>query len=103
MSAGSEFIVDDTGTSVSDQTMCAAMATLVFRTYPSSTVVVTVDQPLIYERLAERYGGRVRRCPVDLQALMQAATEDGVVMAGDGSGNFVFPAAPGRRWAVRPG
>lgn len=85
------FVVDDTGTSVSDQIMCVAMAALVFRTYPGSTVVVTVDQPLIFERLAERYGGRVRRCAVDLQALMQAAAEDGVVMAGDGGGSFVFP------------
>jgi mannose-1-phosphate guanylyltransferase / phosphomannomutase len=85
------FVADDTGASVPDPTMCAAMAALVFRTYPGSTVAVTVDQPLVYERLAERYGGRVRRCPVDLQALMQAATEESVVMAGDGTGNFVFP------------
>ena len=72
--------------------MCAAMASLVFRTYPGSTVVVTADQPLLYERLAERYGGYIRRCPADPQALMQAAAEDGITMAGDGSGYFVFPA-----------
>jgi mannose-1-phosphate guanylyltransferase/phosphomannomutase len=51
-----------------------------------------VDQPLVYEQLARRYGGRVRRCPLDPQALMQAASDDKVVMACDGTGNFVFPA-----------
>ena len=67
------FVADDHGNTVSDPIMCAAMSALVFRTYPGSTVVVTVDQPLLYERLAERYGGYVRRCPADPQALMQAA------------------------------
>jgi mannose-1-phosphate guanylyltransferase/phosphomannomutase len=86
------FVADDQGNTVSDPVMCAAMASLVFRTYPGSTVVVTVDQPLVYERLAELNGGNVRRCPADPQALMQAAADEGVTMAGDGTGYFVFPA-----------
>lgn len=86
------FIVDDAGNAVPGPVMGAAMAALVFRTYPGCTVVVTVDQPLLYEQLAKRYGGRVRRCPLDPQALMQAASDHKAVMACDGSGNFVFPA-----------
>lgn len=86
------FVVDDTGANVPDPTMCVAMAALVFRALPNSTIVVPVDQPLVFERLAERYGGHVRRCPVDLQSLMTAATGEGVAMAGDGTGNFIFPA-----------
>jgi mannose-1-phosphate guanylyltransferase / phosphomannomutase len=86
------FVADDRGNTVSDPVMCAAMAALVFRTYPGSTVIVTVDQPLLYERLAEIYGGHIRRCPADPQALMQAAADDGIIMAGDGTGQFVFPA-----------
>jgi mannose-1-phosphate guanylyltransferase/phosphomannomutase len=86
------FIADDTGNAVSDPVMCAAMAALVFRTYPGSTVVVAVDQPLLYEQLARRHGGRVVRCPLDPQALMQAASDNKAIMAGDGTGNFVFPA-----------
>ena len=85
------FIADDTGATVSDPVMCAAMAALVFQTYPGSVVAVTADQPLVYEQLARRYGGQVLRCPVDPLALMHAATQPGVVMAGDGTGNFVFP------------
>ncbi len=86
------FVADDTGATVPDPVMCAAMASLVFQTYPGSVVAVTSDQPLVYEKLARRYGGQVLRCPVDSQALMHAATQPAVVMAGDGTGNFVFPA-----------
>ncbi len=86
------FLVDGSGSGLSDPVACAAMAALVFRTYPGSTVVVTADQSRVFERLAECYGGRVLRCPFDQQALMEAADGDGVIMAGDGTGAFVFPA-----------
>jgi mannose-1-phosphate guanylyltransferase/phosphomannomutase len=86
------FVIDDTGSNVSDPKMCAAMAALVFQTAPGSTVVVTADQSRVFEHLAQRYGGHVRRCPMDPQSLMAAAATDGIAMAGDGTGNFVFPA-----------
>lgn len=86
------FVVDDTGADVPDPLMCVAMAALVFRAYPGSTVVVTADQSNVFERLAQQYGGHVQRCSVDPQSLMAAAAADGVAMAGDGTGNFVFPA-----------
>lgn len=85
------FVVDDSGANVADPQMCAAMALLVFRAHPGCTIVVTADQSQVFERLAQRYGGQVRRCPVDPQSLMAAAATDGVVMAGDGTGNYVFP------------
>ena len=86
------FLVDETGVSLSDATTCAALAALVFQCHPGSTIVITVDQSCVFERLAERYGGNVCRCPIDPQALMEAASDGGVTMAGDGTGNFVFPA-----------
>lgn len=86
------YVADETGTTVADAVMCAAMASMVFQAHPGSTVVVTADQPLVYEDLARQYGGHVRRCQADPLALMLAATEDGVAMAGDGTGSFIFPA-----------
>ncbi len=86
------FVVDENGVDVPDPVMCAAMAALVFRAYPGSTIVVTANQSQLFERLAQRYGGHVRRCPNDPQALMTAAAAGDVVMAGDGTGNFVFSA-----------
>ena len=85
------YVADDTGSTVPDRVMAVAMAALVYRATPGCTVAVTMDQPHVYEQLAEKYGGQVRRIAVDLQALMSAATEPDVVMATDGSGNFVFP------------
>jgi mannose-1-phosphate guanylyltransferase/phosphomannomutase len=86
------FLVDGTGANVPNAVMCAAMAALVFQSYPGSTIAITVDQSQIFERLAARYGGNVRRCPVDSQALMEATAESGAIMGGDGTGGFVFPA-----------
>lgn len=85
------FVVDDQGVALSDATLCAAMAALVFQAYPGSTIIVTADQSQVFEKLAKRYGGHVRRCPGDPQALMEAAAAGGVVLAGDGIGNYVFP------------
>ncbi len=85
------FAVDDTGRGIPDAVLGAAMAALVFRQHPGCTVVVTADQSQVFEQLAAQYGGQVRRCPVDPQALMQAAAEGNVAMACDGTGNFVFP------------
>jgi phosphomannomutase len=85
------FVVDDTGANVPDLVLAVAMAVLVFRSHPSSTIVTTMEQPCAFEKIAELYGGSVRRCAVDPQALMRAAASEDVVMACDGTGNFVFP------------
>jgi mannose-1-phosphate guanylyltransferase/phosphomannomutase len=86
------FVVDETGAMLPDPLTCAALAALVFQSHPGSTIVIPADQSLVFERLAQQYDGHVRRCPVDAQALMEAASTGDVVMAGDGTGNFVFPA-----------
>jgi mannose-1-phosphate guanylyltransferase/phosphomannomutase len=86
------FVVDDSGANVSDPVLAVAMAALAFRSRPGSTIIVTTDQSRVFERLAQLYGGAVRRCAVDPQALMQAAASGDVEMACDGTGNFVFPA-----------
>ena len=39
------YVADDTGSTVPDRVMAAAMAALVFRSNPGCTVAVTVDQP----------------------------------------------------------
>lgn len=86
------FVVDETGAMLEDAVVLAAVAALVFQSYPGGAVVVPADQSLVVEQLAQRYGGKVRRCPVDAQALMEAASQGDVVMGGDGAGNFIFPA-----------
>ena len=86
------FLVDDTGVDLPDAIASAAMADLVFRAHPGATIVVAADQSHVFERLGERHNGHIRRCPVDLQAMMEAAAGSDAIMATDGGGNFIFPA-----------
>jgi mannose-1-phosphate guanylyltransferase/phosphomannomutase len=67
------------------------MATLALRARLGGTIVVPVHMPNIFERIAGELGGKVLRCKVDSHDLMNMAARDGVVMAADGMGNYVFP------------
>jgi mannose-1-phosphate guanylyltransferase/phosphomannomutase len=85
------FVVDDRGEILDDRTFCAAMAVLALRANGGGTIAIPVSQPALFEQIAAQYGGSVLRTKVDSHALMEAATQEGVIMAGDGAGNFVFP------------
>jgi mannose-1-phosphate guanylyltransferase/phosphomannomutase len=87
------FLVDDRGRLLSDAVGCAAIADLSMRAAGGGVLAVPLDQPMIFEQIAARYGGRVVRTKTDSHALMRACVrEEGVIMAGDGTGNFIFPA-----------
>jgi mannose-1-phosphate guanylyltransferase / phosphomannomutase len=84
------FLVDDRGRIVPAVAAAAALASLALKAEGGGTIVVPVNVPSIFEQVAARYGGSVIRTRVDLYDLM-AAARDGVTMAADGSGNFIFP------------
>lgn len=83
--------IDDRGTSLSPTTSLAALAVLAWRAAGGGTVAIPVTQPSMFESLAQRFGGSVLRTRFDMGALMAAAREPGVILAGDGEGNFIFP------------
>ncbi len=85
------FVVDDTGRILDVQIVAAVLAELTLRIEPGNTIVVPVDLSHVFDRIAAAHGGQVQRTRVDLQALMAACTQEGVAMATDGAGNFVFP------------
>ncbi len=85
------FLVDHIGRRVSGVHAAAALATLALRANPGGTIVVPVHMPSIFERIAADHGGQVLRCKVDPHALMDMSDREGVVIAADGTGNFVFP------------
>ena len=85
------FIVDDQGHLLSDETACAAMAALALRQAGGGTIVVPVNQSKVFEHIAAQYGGQVKRTQLDSQSLMEAASQEGVIMAGDGAGSFICP------------
>jgi mannose-1-phosphate guanylyltransferase/phosphomannomutase len=85
------FLVNETGQRVPEVDACAAMAKLALQATPGGTIVVPVNLPDVFEKIAGQHGGRVIRCKVDPHNLMEAAARDDVVLAGDGAGSFVFP------------
>jgi mannose-1-phosphate guanylyltransferase/phosphomannomutase len=67
------------------------MAALALRQTGSGTIVVPVNLSNVFEHIAAQYGGQVKRTKLDSQSLMEASSREGVIMAGDGAGSFIFP------------
>ncbi len=84
------FFIDNTGQALEPALAAAAMADLIWRDYPTATLALPVHAPMMYERLAERYGGRVVRTKVDIQALMSVVSEQDIALAVDDDGHFIF-------------
>lgn len=85
------FLVDNQGRCLDGITACACMVALALQASGGGNVAVPVNLPSIFEKLAERFGGSVIRTKCNLQALMKASKTEGVIVAGDGAGNFIFP------------
>ena len=85
------FLVDHTGQLVPEIAASAALATLALRSDAGGTLVVPVHVPNIFEQIAATHQGHVLRCKMDSHDLMEMSSREGVVMAADGMGNYVFP------------
>jgi mannose-1-phosphate guanylyltransferase/phosphomannomutase len=85
------FLVDHQGQYVPELTASLAMASLALRANPGGTVVVPVHLPNAFEQIAAEHGGQVLRCKMDVHDLMETSARQGVVLAADGAGNFIFP------------
>jgi mannose-1-phosphate guanylyltransferase/phosphomannomutase len=85
------FLVDHKGQYVPDLIASAAMASLALQSNGGGTIVAPVHLPSIFETIAAQYDARVLRCKMDPHALMTASADEGVIMAADGMGNFIFP------------
>jgi mannose-1-phosphate guanylyltransferase/phosphomannomutase len=85
------FLVDHEGQYVPDLIASAAMASLALQSNRGGTIVAPVHLPSIFEQIAAQYDGRVLRCKMDPHDLMTESAHEGVIMAADGMGNFVFP------------
>lgn len=85
------FLVDDRGRRVEGMRALVLMVGLSLAAAGGGTVAVPVSAPLAVEQLAERYGGKVLRTRVSPAALMEVCAELPILVAGDGSGSFIFP------------
>ena len=85
------FLVDRRGRRVPELKAGAALATLALRAHPGGSLVVPVHMPSVFEKIAAEYGGQVLRCKMDPSDMMGMSARDGVIMATDGGGNYIFP------------
>jgi mannose-1-phosphate guanylyltransferase/phosphomannomutase len=83
--------VDDRGNLLKGVTACAAMVELALRDAPGSTIAVPANLPNIFEKIADRHGGRIIRTEVEFDTITKAISSRKVIMAGNGRGNFIFP------------
>jgi mannose-1-phosphate guanylyltransferase/phosphomannomutase len=91
-------LVDDQGNIVDPMTALAAFAVLAWRATPGAQVAVPLTAPLMFDHLAEKYGGSVQRVQANPQAQMRTADlssagggEGDLVLVGDGDGSYVIP------------
>jgi mannose-1-phosphate guanylyltransferase/phosphomannomutase len=84
-------MVDCKGRRVPRMQLLAVLASLIFRQQEGAAVAVPVDAPMVFETLAAQYKGKVIRTRLDPQAIMAAASQRGVLLAGDGRGGTIFP------------
>jgi mannose-1-phosphate guanylyltransferase/phosphomannomutase len=85
-------VVDDRGRILDGTKMLAVMTSLFLRKYRGGTVAAPVTAPNALEHIAERYEGHIQHTRVQAYAILSAAGREGIVLAGDGNGGYVFPA-----------
>jgi len=85
------FLVDDRGKVLVSGLATVVLACLALRTYGGGTIAVPVTVSRTLEAVAGQYGGRVIRTRLDMHDVMEASTQEGVIMASDGTDGFVFP------------
>ena len=85
------FLVNGRGEYVPEMVAAAAMASLALQAHPGGTIVVPVHLPTLFEKVAAEQGGQVLRCKMDTHDLMNMSAREGVIMAADGMGNYIFP------------
>jgi len=85
------FLVDDRGKILPSGLAAVALAALALQAHSGGIIAMPVTVSRTLETIASQYGGRVIRTKADMHDVMEAATQEGVVMAADGADNFIFP------------
>ena len=84
-------VIDDRGRILDGMKLLSVMTSLFLRRHRGGTIAAPVTAPSALQHIAKRYDGFVLQTKVLPHALMTAAGREGVVLVGDGSGQFAFP------------
>ncbi len=85
------FLVDEQGNVLSDVEAAALMVELALFANPGRLVAALITLPNAFDTIVNWHGGRLARIGNNMQRLMLSAQEDGMLMAIDGTGNYIFP------------
>ncbi len=85
------FLADDKGELIPDELALAIVALLVARTQPPGTLAAPITASSVLEELVGPHGFKVQRTKSSPRAIMEAATQEGMVFVGDAFGGFIFP------------
>ena len=85
------FIVDEKGRWIDGGKMLQILAILAFGNKQGCTITVPASASGNLEKLADKYGGRVIRTPINTSALLDAAISHSAFMAGNLEGGVAFP------------
>ncbi len=85
------FMVNARGELIAEPVLSLALTELSLRARSGKTLIVPANASHVVDRIAAAHETKVERTKLDTNALMSAAARDGVLLAVDGGGNFVFP------------
>jgi mannose-1-phosphate guanylyltransferase / phosphomannomutase len=85
------FLVDEKGRVLDNTTTSLLMAELTFYANPEHALAIPVTLPKAFDTIAGWHRTRVIRTKNDLHHLMSSSTQPDVMLALDGTGNFIFP------------
>jgi mannose-1-phosphate guanylyltransferase/phosphomannomutase len=85
------FIIDEKGRWIEGGKLLQVLALLVFSTNPGCAIAVPANASWNLEKLADEYGARVLRTPVNTSALLNASSAGSAFMAGNVEGGVAFP------------
>ena len=85
------FIVDEQGNLLDDITAAALMVELALFANPGQAVAGLITLPTAFDVIASWHNSQILRISNTMQRLMSAAAEHNVLLAVDGTGNFIFP------------
>jgi len=99
------FLVDEKGNILDDLLAASVIMELALYRHPDRSVAVPIRLPSAFKTIAEWHNGGLIRTKSNLHNLMLAANSEHVLLALDGTGNFIFPdfqpAVDGMMAAVR--
>ncbi len=85
------FLVDEQGNMLDDTITAALMVELGLAANPGRSVAALITLPNAFEAIANSHGSEMVRISNHMHRFMLAAHDAGILMAIDGTGNFIFP------------